>query len=118
MTQTRQHRRPSTRPRFNSLQLISGMLWADALFLIFFEEELTSVNPQNQIVKMKLPIIFFLVWGVMGSVYFVYDAVQNEERWSRSGWTWVDTFIEGPVIWVGFFLITVCGRFLMLFERD
>ena len=65
---------------------------------------------------MKL-VVIFLVWGVLGAVYFAYDTVQNEERWTRSGGTWVNTLVEGPVIWMMLFLITVCGRCLMLFGR-
>ena len=60
-------------------------------------------------------MLFFLVWAVVGAGYFFYDAVQNEEHWTRSEGHWLETVVAGPVIWVMLVLITLLGRGLMLF---
>lgn len=62
-------------------------------------------------------VIFFIVWAVVGAVYFVFDTVQNEEQWTRSEGHWAETLVAGPVIWVLLALITVTGRGLMLWNR-
>lgn len=62
-------------------------------------------------------VIFFIVWAVVGAVYFVFDTVKNEERWTRSEGHWTETLVAGPVIWVLLALITVTGRGLMLWNR-
>ena len=62
----------------------------------------------------RFAVIFFLIWAVMGIVYFFHDVFRNEERWMRSEGDWVETLIAGPVIWILLLLITVFGRALML----
>ena len=61
-------------------------------------------------------VLFFLVWAVVGLVYFVYETVHYEERWSRSESHWLATLAGGPVIWMMSLTITLLVRGLMLLD--
>lgn len=83
-------------------------------FFNIFGTGVASTEYSKRVISMNA-VIFFLVWAVLGGVYFVYDTLQNEERWSRSEGHWLETLVTGPVIWVMLVLITLLGRGLMLF---
>ena len=68
----------------------------------------------KKINDMKIMLFIFLAWGVIGFGYFVYDTMQNEERWSRDPGSNLEFFAAGPIVWIFYAMTVVAGSILSL----
>jgi hypothetical protein len=61
---------------------------------------------------MKITKLFFVIWAVLGTAYFVWDTVQFEHRWSRNEGADYRILAGGPLVWTLYG--SVCGLSLLV----
>lgn len=59
-------------------------------------------------------IYALMFWSIAGGVYFLWDTLENEYRWSREESEWLPYFLGGPVIWILIACLYLLGKLATL----